>query len=105
MLGFDDLGRSSWNKFINWDNNIVDTDTNDFECLSGRIELNLNRPLTIDPPIDYVNWCQTHGVPAAGKCISLGNIVDLDRDLSQIRKILVRNIHEQTNTFAFKICS
>jgi hypothetical protein len=105
MLGFDNLGRSSWNKFINWDNNIVDTDTNDFECLSGRIELNLNRPLKIDPPIDYVNWCQTHGVPAVGNCISLGNIVDLDRDLSQIRKILVRNIHEQTNTFAFKICS
>ena len=105
MLGFDNLGRSSWSKFINWDDNIVDTDTNDFTCLSGRIELNLNRPLQIEPPIDYVNWCQSYDVPAVGHCISLGNIVDLDRDLTRIRKILVRNIYEQTNTFSFEICS
>jgi hypothetical protein len=70
MLGADNLGRSSWNKFFNRDDNIVNTDTNDFKCLSGRIELNLNRPLKIDPPIDYVNWCQMHDVPAAGPRIN-----------------------------------
>lgn len=105
MLGFDNLGRSSWSKFINWDDNIFDTDTNDFECLSGCIQLNLNRPLTIDPPVDYVNWCNTHNIPVVGYSISLGSIVDLDKNLSMIRKILVRNIYEQTNTFFFKICS
>jgi hypothetical protein len=105
MLGFDNLGRSSWNKFINWDDNIVDTDTNDFTCLSGRIELNLNRPLLIGPPVDYVNWCRSHDVPAVGHSISLGNIVDLEQNLLEIRKILVRNMYEQTNTFSFEICS
>lgn len=105
MLGFDNLGRSSWSKFINWDDNTADTDTNDFKCLSGRIELNLNRPLKIDPSIDYVNWCQMHDVPVVGHRIGLGNIVDLGRDLLKIRKILVRNVYEQTNTFSFKISS
>jgi hypothetical protein len=105
MLGFDNLGRSSWDKFINWDNNIVDTDTNDFECLSGRIELNLSRPLKIDPSVDYMNWCQMYNIPIVGRRIGLGNIVDLNQDLTKIRKILVRNIYEQTNTFSFKICS
>jgi hypothetical protein len=105
MLGFDNLGRSSWAKFTHWDNNTLDVDTNNFTCLSGLIELNLNRPMKMDPPLDYVNWCHVHDVPAVGHSISLGNIVDLDKNLSTIRQILVRNTHEQTHTFSFEICS
>ena len=102
---FDNLGRSSWEKYRNWDNNITDNDTNNFTMLSGLIELNLEKPIKRDPPKEYVNWCQTYNVPVVGKSISLGNIVDLECRLTDIRKLLVRNNNEQRNQFFFEICS
>jgi hypothetical protein len=105
MLGFDNLGRSTWEKFKNWDDNIVDTDTNDYQMLSGIVDFSLCRPLVRQPPMNYVEWCKQHNVQIAGVSISLGNIVDLDKKLTDIRKILIRNTDEQNNQFFFEISS
>lgn len=105
MLGFDNLGRSTWEKFKNWDNNIADTDTNDYQMLSGIVDFSLCRPLTRQPPTNYIQWCQQHNVEVTGVSISLGNIVDLDQHLTDVRKILIRNTDEQDNRFFFEICS
>ena len=104
-LGFDNLGRSSWEKFRNLDDNLHDTDTNNFDMLSGKIDLSLQRPWSGLPPVEYVNWCKDKNVAIVGKTISLGNIVDLESKLGDIRKILIRNTYEQSNKFFFKICS
>lgn len=105
MLGFDNLGRSSWEKYRNWDNNINDTDTNNFEMLSGLIKLNLQQPMKENPPQEYVEWCQLMNAPVVGKSIPLGNIVDLNNKLTDVRKILIRNNNEQNNRFFFEICA
>lgn len=105
MLGFDNLGRSTWEKFRNWDDNIVDTDTNDYQILSGIIEFSLCRPLVQQPPLNYIEWCQHHNVEVTGASISLGNIIDLDKNLTDTRKILIRNTDEQNNQFFFEISS
>jgi hypothetical protein len=105
MLEFDNLGRSSWEKFKNWDDNINDTDTNNYQMLGGAVEFVLRRPQVIHPPPEYVKWCQQHNTNPVGMSISLGNIVDLDKNLTNIRKILIRNTDEQTNQFFFEICS
>ena len=105
MLGFDNLGRSTWEKFKNWDNNVNDTDTNDYQMLGGIVNFSLSRPLTRQPPLNYVEWCQYHNVEVTGTSISLGNIVDLNKKLTDIRKILIRNTDEQNNQFFFEISS
>jgi hypothetical protein len=104
-LGFDNLGRSSWDKFKWFDGNAVDSDTNNYQMLSGLVELNLNRPMRQTAPPEYTAWCQEHGVGVTGASISLGNIVDLEKNLTSIRKILIRNTNEQSNKFFFEICS
>jgi hypothetical protein len=105
MLGFDNLGRSTWEKFRNWDDNIADTDTNDYQMLSGIVDFSLCRPLVRQPPSNYIEWCQHHNVEIAGASISVGNILDLDKKLTDIRKILIRNTDEQNNQFFFEISS
>lgn len=102
-IGFDNLGRSSWNKFYNFDYN--DQDTNDYKKLSGLVHVNLNQPVTGYPPPEYVQWCSNKGVPVIGRTLSLGNIVDLEKKLTDLRKIIVRNVNEQNDRFFFEICS
>jgi hypothetical protein len=104
-IGFDNLGRSSWSKFCNFDNNVIDQDTNNFEKLSGLIYFNLNRPKSAGPPIEYVEWCKLHQVPVVGKTLSLGNIVNLESTLFDLRTLVARNVNEQNDKFFFEICS
>ena len=103
-LGFDNLGRSSWEKFKHFDDNAVDSDTNNYQMLSGLIELNLNRPMRQSAPLEYVEWCSKHNVSVTGASISLGNIIDLEKNLTSMRKLVIKN-NEQCNKFFFEICS
>jgi hypothetical protein len=102
-IGFDNLGRSSWSKFSNFDENAADQDTNNFEKLSGLIHFNLNRPLSRTAPKEYVNWCNLHKIPVVGDKLSLGNIVNLESKLTDLRKIVIRNTNEQNDRFIFEI--
>lgn len=104
-LGFDNLGRSSFNKFVNRDHNVNDTDTNDRSILSGQVDLNLSRPMSGSPPPEYIRWCKENNWPVVGERISLGNIENLDQRLTSIRKILIHNVNEQNDQFTFEICS
>lgn len=104
-IGFDNLGRSSWEKFCNLDNNVDDSDTNDFKKLSGLIQFNLGRPLSGCAPPEYIEWCKLYNVPVVGRTLSLGNIVDLTSKLTDLREIVVRNVNEQDDQFFFEICT
>jgi hypothetical protein len=103
VLGFDNLGRSSWDKFLNWDDADEQRDTNNYQKLSGLIQINLNRPLTFQPPVEYLDWCRARNIEPVGFNISLGNIVNLQNKLTDIRKIFIRNATRQSNQFFFEI--
>ena len=96
-LGFDNLGRSSWDKFMSWDDNTNQDDTNDFRMLSGRLLISLNRPMSHAMPVEYQQWCQTRGIETAGRTIRLGNFVDLQSNLTKYRSIFLTNINEPGN--------
>lgn len=104
-LGFDNLGRSSWEKFCNFDENAKGSDTNNFNKLSGLIHFNLNRPISGNPPPEYVKWCETKNIPIVGKTLNLGNICDLESQLTDLRKIVIRNVNEQDDRFFFEVCT
>lgn len=105
VLGFDNLGRSSWEKFSNWDDVDEQRDTNNYQKLSGVVQISLNRPVTFQPPVEYVEWCRARNTEPIGWNISLGNIVDLQSKLTDIRQIFIRNATQQSNRFFFEISS
>lgn len=103
-IGFDNLGRSSWDKFCHFDNNINDEDTNDFKKISGLLEVNLKRPRSYTPPIEYVEWCRKYNVPIVGQSLNVGNIINLEEKITDIRNIFVRNVNEQNDKFMLELC-
>jgi hypothetical protein len=105
VMGFDNLGRSCWDKFLHHDDNVSDTDTNDQNMLTGRIMIALNRPLSNNPPSEYSAWCQKHSLPVIGARLNLGNVVNLTERLCSLRYILMNNTNESSDTFFFELCS
>jgi len=103
MLGFDNLGRSSWEKFCNYDTDGIDVDTNNFEMLSGKLEISLNRPLSLTMPENYQNWCALHKVPVVGRHLRIGNFADDHATLNQLRYLFVNNENEPGHKIFFAL--
>jgi hypothetical protein len=59
-LHYQNLGRSLYDKWINFDNNIFDEDTNNFTHIGGRVIINVGRPYTVSLPNEYVDYCNKH---------------------------------------------
>ena len=103
MLGFDNLGRSTWEKFCNYDDDSFDVDTNNFEMLSGKIEINLGRPMSYTMPENYRNWCARHNVPEVGRHIRIGNFNDDPKTLKKLRGLFTSNENEPSHRIFFAI--
>jgi len=88
------LGRQTFDKWQCWDDNINDVDTRNFEDLYGDIHLNLDRPRTMLPPPEYVEYCTDHNVVAQGTHVALGNAVDLPDRLGMYREVMHNNLIE-----------
>jgi len=94
QLYYHDLGRNTFNKWINFDEVLDDGDTNDYVKLSADVQLNLGRSLQQQAPTNYLEWCQKHGLSSApGRWVNLGNFVDLETQLTSYRELLMRNLH------------
>ena len=92
QLVFNDLGRMTYNKWVNFDNDLDPVDTNDFEHLPAEIEISLARPCTQSAPPEYVEWCKQLGLSSApGRYLNLGNIKNLEQRLTDYRHLLARN--------------
>ena len=101
-LTFNHLGRSQWDKFQIFDDNLKYDDENTYDELLGHIGVHLERPQTIPAPIEYVNWCKKNNREIAGKFLNLGILPDLDTKLNDYRTILYRNT-VANNTFSIHL--
>jgi hypothetical protein len=99
-INFNNLGRSTYNKWINHDDNAYDSDTNDFTTLSGELILKTSKAHTQTAPIEYIEWCQKHNVSAIGHIIGLGNLV---QSTESAQEILSRNIQIESNGITIKV--
>jgi hypothetical protein len=92
QIVFHDLGRNTFNKWANFDNDLDAEDTNDFVNLPVEIEINLCRPMSFQPPANYVEWCTAHGITnPPGRWMNLGNIANLEERIADYRRLLIRN--------------
>tara|TARA_R110000851_G_scaffold56831_1_gene132769 strand:+ start:274 stop:1065 length:792 start_codon:yes stop_codon:yes gene_type:complete len=99
-INFNNLGRSTYNKWIYHDDNAYDSDTDDFTTLSGELILRTFKPHTRTAPLEYVEWCQTHNVLPVGYNIGLGNLVQPPQSAQEI---LHRNMQIESNGITIKV--
>jgi hypothetical protein len=99
-IHYQNLGRSNYEKWKNYDNNLVDTDTNNFTHIGGLINFNITHPITQLPPTNYVEYCQQHNISPYGNKLPLGNF---KISITELRHIFKKNVNIKNNTITFKI--
>jgi hypothetical protein len=89
-IAYNNLGRSTWQK---WQNNdtTIDTDLNNFSELYTTLRLHVTQHQTHGPPAEYQKWCNQHGLPCVGNRMPLANFDKLDENLLQYRQLFYKN--------------
>jgi len=98
-ISFNHLGRTLYNKFLNFDNNLEYRDENSFDELLGFVTLSLQQSQTVAFSPEYVNWCNLHNREPIGNVLNIGNIPNLFDNLTRYRKIIFKNLLNQ-NSFS-----
>ena len=101
-LAFNHLGRTLYDKFVNRDNTLVYQDENSYNELLGFVELSLSQPESIDMSPEYIKWCESHQRVPLGRYLNLGNIPDLDKNLTNYRIVIYRN-GLKNNSFSIQL--
>lgn len=99
-IKFNNLGRSTYDKWRVNDNNVYDSDTNDYTSLSGELMLSTGKCYTQSPPKEYIEWCTTKGIEIVGKNIGLGNFVE---SIENAQAVLYRNMKIGSTTVTIQI--
>lgn len=99
-LHYQNLGRSNFEKWNNFDKNIQDSDTNNFTHMGGVVNFNLGRSYSSSPPNEYVDYCRQNKIEPYGNVLPIGNF---NIDITQLRKIFTRNVGIQNNAISFEI--
>ena len=99
-LDYQNLGRSTYEKWLNYDQQIDDEDTNNFTHIGGTVVFNISRPIYSSAPENYLAWCQSHRVQPYGNKLPLGNF---GQDLGTLRTIFYRNVAVPNNTIVFEL--
>jgi hypothetical protein len=101
-FGFSHLGRSLYQKFCTFDNDLEFNDENSYDQLLKFLTLNMEPPQTIPLSKEYVTWCNRHNRIPIGDYLNIANIVDLNRYLTSYRKIIFQN-DLQKNNFSIQL--
>jgi len=91
ILRYDLLGRSTYNKWEFFDNNVHSSDTNDYQQFSNQLLVNLNRTYTQEPPVEYVNWCKEMNCVPRPNELLIANFENLQENLTEYRTLFMKN--------------
>lgn len=94
-FGYTYVGRQLYNKFRHFDTELEFGDHYNYETLEYAFQLSLARPETVPFSVEAQSWAQHRGVKLVGEQIPIGNLIDLDQNLFEYRKILYRNSRDK----------
>ena len=90
-FGYTYVGRQYYDKFINFDDNLMYNDHYNYENLEFSFQLNLSKPQTIPYSKEFLDWSDKQSVKLVTTQIPIGNIPNLATNLFEYRKMLYRN--------------
>ena len=90
-FGYTYVGRQGYNKYECFDTDLKYTDHYNYETLEYSFQLSLDKPQTIPFSKEFLTWCQEHNVKPITTQLPLANILDLEKNLFEYRKILYKN--------------
>tara|TARA_R110000782_G_scaffold50724_4_gene109789 strand:+ start:6016 stop:6924 length:909 start_codon:yes stop_codon:yes gene_type:complete len=90
-FGYTYVGRQLYNKYEYFDTDLKYNDHYNYETLEYSFQLSLSKPQTIPFSKEFLTWCHVHNVRPITTQIPLANIIDLEKNLFEYRKILYRN--------------
>ena len=90
-FGYTYVGRQLYNKFEYFDMNLECEDHYNYETLEYSFNLNLQQPETVAFSPEFLAWCDRHDRRPMAKQIPVANMIDLDKHLTEYRKILYNN--------------
>lgn len=99
-LQFNHYGRSLPDKFRTFDHDMNYDDENTFDQLLGYVRLSLLPSETIAYSDEYLQWCQRIGREPGGESLNIGNIIKLEKNLLEYRKLIYRNLSSNNNGFS-----
>ena len=90
-FGYTYVGRQYYNKFRYFDSKLACPDNYNYETLEFAFQLNLSRPETIPFSKESIEWANSQNVRLVAEQIPFANVIDLESNLADYRKILYRN--------------
>jgi hypothetical protein len=91
------FGRSMFDKWNNFDDNIDDVELNDFRTFNTQLVLGFKKSWSSTMPIEYEQWANKLNVEPIAPVIALANIKDLEVHLKTYRELMYRNCKIQDN--------
>jgi hypothetical protein len=90
-FGYTYVGRQFYNKYEFFDTDLKYKDHYNYETLEYSFQLNLNKPQTILFSKEFLTWCKDHNIKPSTTQVPLANMIDLEKNLFDYRKILYWN--------------
>lgn len=90
-FGYTFVGRQYYNKWQYWDTELKQNDHYNYETLEWAFEVNLDRPQTIPYSEEFLAWCKQKQVPPVSNQIPIANVVNLEDNLHNYRRMIYRN--------------
>lgn len=90
-FGYTYVGRQYYNKFKHFDTKLECPDNYNYENLEFAFQMNLSMPETIPFSKEAINWASKQNIKLVAEQVPIANIVDLENNLFEYRKILYRN--------------
>lgn len=90
-FGYTYVGRQYYNKFRFFDTDLKCPDHFNYDRLEMAFQLNLSRPESIPFSKEAIAWAESRNIPLIAEQIPIANIIDLEKNLFEYRKILYRN--------------
>lgn len=90
-FGYTYVGRQYYNKFKFFDTKLECPDHYNYEVLELAFQMNLMQPETVPFSQEALTWAQSKGIKLVGEQLPIANIVGLEDNLFEYRKILYRN--------------
>lgn len=96
-FGYTFVGRQYYNKWQNWDTELDWNDQYNYESLEWSFHVNLDRPQTNSWSPEFLKWAKEKNVTPVATQIPIANIIDLEKNLTQIRKIVYNNAKQNNS--------